>query len=158
MYEEATSLLWTTNTFSFEDEISFKHFVRELKTYQRERLAAIHIDCSITSLNFQCPITFVSPELAKTLPSLHTLHMTLENKWYGTETRLPWVPMNSDQMKDYLSTLKRLPLKHVSVSLSHDLRDRQGGADPDSIETKIFIAEEVRLMLLRSKNPLTLCD
>ena len=150
MYEEANFLLWTTNTFSFTDHHSFKDWVRQLKISQKRKLAAIHIDHTFSDLEWFC-LTFVSPTLAKMLPSLRTLHVTLENIYHGPSCRHPWHPTKPSRVKKHLSDLKRLPLKHVTVSFTDGCEQEHRCADPDTIERKIKIAEEIRSMLLRSK-------
>ena len=47
LYEEANHLLWTTNTFSFEDSNSFAKFFASLNPAQKRKLASIHISADI---------------------------------------------------------------------------------------------------------------
>ena len=49
LYEEANHLLWTTNTFSFEDPRTFQKFFSSLNPAQKRNLTSIHISTNIGS-------------------------------------------------------------------------------------------------------------
>ena len=44
MYEEANAILWTTDTFSFEDGLPLQEFIQGLHMTQRSKLTRMHID------------------------------------------------------------------------------------------------------------------
>lgn len=124
-YEEANVLLWTTNTFSFEDSTCLKMFIGGLHSTQINRLKRMHIDFawSIESANeWECLLrsSFVSR-----LNALQTLHATFDqyfpNSYFPNSSS--FIPENfARKIVLQLSRMRVLPLQHVTVVVGDDIR------------------------------------
>lgn len=51
VYEEANFLLWNTNTFSFEADVSFLTFINSLHSTQREKRKRLYFDLAWDSIS-----------------------------------------------------------------------------------------------------------
>lgn len=93
VYEQAHDILWTTNTFSFDDPVSFHRFTASLNTAQLQKLTSLHLSrilvgdqISLTRLadrivnHWAWTIACESPRM-KSLLGLRTLHLCLE-QWF----------------------------------------------------------------------------
>lgn len=123
MYEEANMLLWTTNTFSFEDSTCLKIFIDGLHSTQRNKLTRMHIDFAWKIDSALGWIRLLRPSFVSKFISLQTLYATFDH--YAGETA------NSFQqfIVAPLTWMKMLSLRHVTVVF---------GDDGTSIYTSIY--------------------
>lgn len=143
MYEEANILLWTTNTFSFSDVLTFEELIARLNTMQRQKLSAIHIGMAWfrTLMHHRRASSVHNPMILEKLRGLRTVHLSLD--------RDPsfdcWSQGNIVNIGCFRS-LQILPLKHATVMVV-DIFD---GAPQGrwTIRRKRDCAERLRCMLL----------
>lgn len=79
-YEEANLLLWTTNTFSFEDATTLRTFVNSLHSTQRTKLTRMHIDFGLQHFSEMGSQHALSLSLISRLNGLRTLHATIRQQ------------------------------------------------------------------------------
>lgn len=151
MYEEANVLLYTTNTFSFEETTPFKTFVDGLHSTQRKKLTRIHIDLAwdpFSALEWERSLR---PSLISKLDGLRTLHATLDQSSgnYSYPQLFILTP---------LSRMQILPLKHVTIVVGDHIK----GQNPRhqkyrwTITKKKEVAEGLRSKLLDPNGPAVL--
>lgn len=79
MYEEANAILWSTNTFSFEDGLSLQKFIQGLHTTQSNKLTRVHIDMDWgLGRSEKQWREALQPSLMSKLNALQMLHITLD--------------------------------------------------------------------------------
>ena len=79
LHEEANVILWTTNTFSFEDGLSLQNFIQGLHTTQSNKLTRMHIDVEWDlSRSEKQWREALQPSFVSKLNALQTLHITLD--------------------------------------------------------------------------------
>ena len=139
MYEEANVLLWTTNTFSFEDGPTLRVFIDGLHSTQRNKLSRIHIDFEGLSFSAQQWEQALRPSFLAKLKGLRTLHATFDEfskSHYGSITPTP------------ISVMQILPLQHVTVLIGDLFKRRISEHDTWTITQKREAAEALRNKLL----------
>lgn len=148
IYEEANAILWTTNTFSFEDGPSLHEFIQGLHTTQRNTLTRMHIDVAWEMIWADWWRTSLLPSIVSKFNALQTLHLTFKQCRYITPSRFPQEALN------LLSAMQTLALKNVTVVIGDrlDSPDSEDSDDPDehrwTIEQKRQAAEGLRSSLL----------
>ena len=150
-YEEANLLLWTTNTFSFEDRTTLMTFVNGLHSTQRKKITRMHIDFGFRIFSeMECQHA-LSLSLISRLKGLRTLHVTIRQ------------PSRLRVYQEILPSLDRmqvLPLQDVTVVVS-DIRqswwDYSIATTPPSdlwpIIERRETAEHIRSKLLDPNGP-----
>ncbi len=141
MYEESSYLLWTTNTFSFQDGLTLKVFVDSLHSTQRKKLTRMHVDTTrlptlamASDWTRQFDVTFISR-----LSGLRTLHVTIHPTWWIYEGR---------EIPQCFLMLQALPLQHVTVVIG-DCCTKWASKNLDvSLARRQHIAETLRSTLL----------
>lgn len=137
-YEEANRLLWTTNTFSFEDGRTLKTFVNSLHSTQRKKLTRMHIDFTFDCISNTESQRALNSSLISRLHGLRTLHATISQ------------PNQASVYHDVLFALERmtvLPLQHVTVVI-YDIIYARAAADSWLITERQELAERTRGRLL----------
>ena len=148
-YVECSFLLWTTNTFSFEDPLTLRRFVDKMNTVQKKQLTTIHIEKPWISHESDGWSKLLNVTLLKKLSSLKTLHVTFFTS--------PWVfikgyiraPITSDDTEPTFA-MKMLPLSNVTVVIADYEKDYDEGMQSKrwTISKKREVAEEFRQKLL----------
>ena len=93
VYEEACHILWTTNTFSFDDPVSFHKFIASLNTAQLHKLTSLHLSRLLVGdqrsttrladriVDHWAWTIACDPSRMITLRGLRTLHLCFE-QWF----------------------------------------------------------------------------
>ena len=149
MYEEASVLFWTTNTFSFEAAASFRTFVDALHSTQITKLTRIHIDFALNPFWAQQWERSLPPTLISKLDGLRTLHATFD-QCLGFE-----LTHSQLRMLQPVSRMQILPLKHVTVVVGDHDNDQSPWFRKDrwTIAQKQEVAEGLRSKLLDPNGP-----
>ena len=140
LYEEANHLLWSTNTFSFEDPKTFGKFFGSLNAAQKRNLARIHISADIGGLTSYYTTAHQRarwdenywgsglkiPNL-KMLRGVQTLHLCVNQlfdfdlyRMTGNPTDEQIIETTQEADMEIILRLRALPLKHVTVVVSDD--------------------------------------
>lgn len=139
MYEEANVLLWTTNTFSFEDPPTLRVFIDGLHSTQRNKLSRIHIDFEGLSFSAFEWEQALRPSFLSKLKGLRTLHATFDEfskHYYGSITPTP------------MSLMQILPLQHVTVFIGNIFKRVISEHDTWTLTQQREAAEALRNKLL----------
>ena len=111
-YEEANLLLWTTNTFSFQDASTLSVFCNRLLWTQKKKISKLHIDFAWNwRLTMEC-LHSLAPSLICRLNGLRTFHLTID--------RASWEIL-AQRILPYVRGLQVLPLQHVTVVLDNGM-------------------------------------
>ena len=149
MYEEANVLLWTTNTFSFEDSTSLKIFIGGLHSTQITKLTRMHIDFAWNIEAADAWELLLRPSFVSKLNSLRTLHATFDQYFRNDST---WIPDDLQQENvTPLSRMQMLALQHVTVIIGDDFRGRYIQLFRWNIARKREVAGDLRNKLLNPK-------
>ena len=170
LYEEANHLLWTTNTFSFEDPQTFGKFFGSLNPAQKRNLTSIHISADIGGLGSYYNISAYQrarwdsdywgkglkiPNL-KMLRGVQTLHLCINQgfqcltRGYGNESPEILIELAQKADMESILRLRALPLKHATVMVSDDaekLKHTGGMAYRWTVTKKNEYAESIRVQL-----------
>ena len=129
LYKEAFHILWATNTFSFDDPVSFGRFISSLSIAQVYKLMSLHLSRVVEDqrsltcgadrvINHWAWTIACRPSRIKKLRGLRTLHVSLE-QWLDPWTALTPVPGYNRRciQQDALPILQLriLALEHVTV-------------------------------------------
>ena len=173
LYKEAFRILWATNTFSFDDPVSFRRFISSLSIDQVHKLKSLHLSRVVEdqrSLTYEADRIInhwawtiaCEPSRMKKLRGLRTLHVSLE-QWLGPCTALTPVPGYNKRciQQDALPILQLriLALEHVTVIVtdSSALMEVPGfRAARWSAAEKSELAEEMRVKLLDAEGAASL--
>ena len=170
LYEEANHLLWTTNTFSFEDPQTFGKFFGSLNPAQKRNLTSIHISADIGGLGSYYNISAyqrarwdsdywgkgLKISNLKMLRGVQTLHLCINQgfqcltRGYGTESPEKVIERAQEADMDSILRLRALPLKHATVIVSDDaerLKHTGGMAHRWTVIKKNEYAERIRVQL-----------
>ena len=111
-YEAASLILWTTNTFSFQDASTLSDFFNRLHWTQREKISKLHIDFAWDwRLELEC-LHSLAPSLICRLNGLRTFHLTInQTSW----------ELLAQRILPYVRGLQVLPLQHVTVVLDNGM-------------------------------------
>lgn len=161
IYEEAHVVLWCTNTFSFDDGISFRLFVDALNTVQRQKLKHIHmsinveIDQPTNQVRDTTEVTQWKQKITATtvqkLKGLRHLHLCIEQYSLTRPSFLASHDTDEESIDSVLRQMKpffhfqSLPLDQVTVIISDDIAPEEGPfADRWTKATKLTIASEIK--------------
>ena len=170
LYEEANHLLWTTNTFSFEDPQTFSKFFGSLNPAQKRNLTSIHISADIGGLGSYYNISAyqrarwdsdywgkgLKISNLKMLRGVQTLHLCINQgfqcltRGYGNQSPEKVIELAQEADMDSILRLRALPLKHATVIVSDDaekLKHTGGMAHRWTVIKKNEYAERVRVQL-----------
>lgn len=176
LYEQAHHILWTTNTFSFDDPVSFGRFISSLNPAQLHKLRSLHLSRVVgdqtSTTRWRDRVTdhwawtiACEPSHMKTLRGLRTLHVCLE-QWLDPCNELTRV----DSMQDYnrrcvqqdaqpFLQLRILALEHVTVVVADNpalMKNPGSRAARWTAAKKNEMAEEMRVKLLDPEGMATL--
>lgn len=120
IYEEANVLLWTTNTFSFEDSMPWSLFVNGLHSTQRTKLTRMHIDFAWNISSANEWEALLRPSLISKFKGLRTLHATFDQYFRDSSAWTPSVFWQN--ILTPLTRMQMLPLQQVTVIIDEDIR------------------------------------
>jgi len=118
VYEEGTSVLWSTNTFSFNDARSFEDFVIATSNFiQKTRLVKLHFRSTITPETTAGWRRALRSSVIDNLPGVRTLHICFDHD--VTLTGFPPhffdTPVFDNRTDHPFSWLLVLPIQHATV-------------------------------------------
>lgn len=174
LYEEGSHLLWSTNTFSFSDSLTFYKFIARLNAMQRRKLNNIHIGIDWEDATLDWASVLNDPGLLGPLRGLRFIQICLDQSSSSVieeslvlgdrdpEFEEHWLKMGCTFTEDYpaikaLHPLQMLPLEHVGVTITDEVGSTNSSAFPRSpltrwtVEKKRSVAERVRCRLLNSE-------
>ena len=137
LYEEANHLLWTTNTFSFEDPKTFGKFFGSLNAAQKRNLTKIHISADISGTSSAYTTAYQRarwdenywgtglkiPNL-NMLRGVHTLHLCVNqtfegmSRLFGSLSVEELIETTLEADMEIILRLRALSVKHVTVVVS----------------------------------------
>lgn len=125
----ANTILYTTNTFSFDDPRSFRGFLASLESRQRKMIRGLHLsrpplDVSIRDGDRLVWSKALEPPSIRRLEGLRTLHLCLDMCISTKCLRHPYSAYTARILKDDLEPflqLRVLPLAKVTVIISDDV-------------------------------------
>jgi hypothetical protein len=163
IYEEANHLLWSTNTFSFDDATSFNKFLQSLNPAQKRNLTSLHFNASIGGYYASAYEWSVALKISymNMLRSVQNLHLCFENAWARS---FPDVGEEGDEDSDVVEAaiqrgiepflrLRALPLKNVTVVLSDSHPKLPPGTARWSLAEKLAYADDLRTQMLNPQGP-----
>ena len=155
LYEEANVILWTTNTFSFEDGPSLQEFIQGLHTTQRNKLTRMHIDLEWDSTSSKQWREALLPSLVSKLNALQTLHITFDQGYAAISIGDFFRGLqNQLEAPHPLLAMQTLALENVTVVISDRVFSQHPEISDDpnllrwTIEQKREVAEGLRSSLL----------
>lgn len=167
VYEEASLLLWSTNTFSFEDPESFDKVLSKLTSLQKKRVTKMHISMPWLSYQYEQWERALNIRLLQKLKGLKTVHLCFDQDLALLasclyKTMLQKEETSSDRslalqqgflFLDYpqlepFGLLQMLHLQHVTVVIADKVGNAVHLANRWSIQQKREVAEKVRHKLL----------
>lgn len=168
MYEEANLLLWSTNTFSFEDPVSFDKFMNKLTSLQKKKLTKMHIRIDWLSYDYEQWERVLKIRLLEKFKGLKTVHLCFDQDLVRLASFL-YVYMLQKQdasstgllascheilFLDYpqlepFGSLQMLRLQHATVVIADKIGDVRQSRSRWSIQKKREVAEKVRGKLLQ---------
>ena len=173
LYKDAFHILWATNTFSFDDPVSFGRFVSSLTVVQLHILKSLHLSRVVEDqksttcgadrvINHWAWTIACEPSRVKKLWGLRTLHVSLE-QWLDPCTALTPVPGYNRRciQQDALPILQLriLALEHVTVVVTDSpalMEFPEFRAARWSAAEKSELAEEIRFKLLDAEGAASL--
>ena len=163
LYEQAHHVLWTTNTFSFDDPVSFGKFMASLNTAQMHKMRSLHLSRVVGDqrsatrgadriTNHWAWTIACEPSRTKTLRGLRTLHVCLE-QWLDPCNALTHDYNRRCIEQDALPflQLRILALEHVTVIVADNpevIKVPETRAARWTVAEKNEMAEEIRVKLL----------
>ena len=146
LYEEASTVLWTTNTFSFEDWECFRAFISPRNVPPRTQLSKLHFDTHDDQEVQMAWSSLHNTFLQKKIPGVHTIHITINYKGQSDPLTMP--------MNKPLLNMSRLDLKHVTCVVYHrSAYNSWYNTDPYLIKDRERRAEKLRAILLKPYVP-----
>lgn len=143
IYEEANMLLWTTNTFSFEESIPLRMFINGLHSTQRTKLTRMHINFARDLCSAYGWDVLLRPSFISKFNNLRILHVTISHQTFACVS-----PRFGPNILTPLTRMAMLPLKHVTVVIGHDRADAFSQLSGMSTAQKLGVAEGLRNKLL----------
>ena len=153
IYDEASYVLWTTNTFSFNDAaMTFYHFMSERATYQKELLKSLRLQMDWVWEEDKSWNIALDMELLQSLTGLRSLRLQINHSVPTGYHQLAkaWGNQLNPFERGHLELVHRMaiwPLLNVEVFVG----DRSEPRDLDAIwmvEDKKAYAEDIRKILL----------
>ena len=176
LYEQTHHILWTTNTFSFDDAVSFGKIMASLNIARLHKLKSLHLSRVTEDQRSPTPTTRCADEVTnqgawtiaceasriKVLRGLRTLHVCLEQCLRSCNALVPVHDYNRRRIQQDAQPflqLRILALEHVAVIVSDnpDFIKVPGLGLPDGPQRKKNeVAEEIRVTLLDPEGAATL--
>ena len=173
LYKEAFHILWATNTFSFDDPISFRRFISSSTLVQLHKLKSLHLSRVVEDqrsmtcgadrvINHWAWTIACEPSRIDKLWGLRTLHVSLE-QWLDPCTTLTSVPgyhrrcIQQDALP--ILQLRILALEHVTVIVTDSpglMESPEFRAARWSAAEKSDFAEGIRIQLLDAEGAASL--
>ena len=172
LYEESNNILWQTNTFSFDDAISFRRFNASMTPSQKRKLKKLHIHMNVTidqpantySWYRNAWEKAIVPRVLTPFHNLKVLHLSFNQHCSTVNTLHTVTPVSHEKtelcMKYDMETLLGLRLlpwkdmnnkaqgKHVTVVVSDDPSTHFEIVTPRwTKDQKLNIAERLRSRL-----------
>jgi hypothetical protein len=125
IYLEASRVLWTTNTFSFDNPKFLRMFMNDRKTAQKQLLKNLHLDMAwhrrTQKRDWERTLTLT---LVRSLKGLRTLHLYIEqcllNQASNFENKSDWeTKILGDSYFQEIMKLKMLSLETVTVNIAN---------------------------------------
>ena len=144
IYDEAKAILWTTNTFSFEDGLSLQKFIQGLHTTQSNKLTRMHIDMEWDlSRSKEQWREALQPSLISKSNALQTLHITLDQDYMPIDMAdIGRQFENKPPAPHPLLTLQTLTLKTVTVAIGDRVFVPYPGIPDEMNELRWTIAQK----------------
>ena len=173
LYKEAFHILWATNTFSFDDPVSFGRFTSSLTVVQLHKLKSLHLSRVVEDqrsmacgadrvINHWAWTIACEPSRIEKLWGLRTLHVSLQ-QWLDPCTALTPVPGYNRRciQQDALPILQLriLALEHVTVVVTDSpalMELPELRAARWSAAEKSDFAEGIRIQLLDAEGAASL--
>lgn len=162
----ANDILFTTNTFSFDDPRSFREFLASLGSRQREMIRSLHLSRPPTNVFIRDGNRLewsqaLEPSSIRRLDGLHTVHLRLDMCVPCKCSRYAYstfsVRILEDDLKPFLQ-LRFLPLTEVTVIISDDvsmltptMREKHGLDGRWTVAEKNKWADQTRQKLLEHR-------
>ena len=152
VYVETNQILWTSNTFSFDDSRSFQKFIANRNSVQKQLLTKLRLDILLDddSWNRAGPglngwLTAPSLNTARSLRALQVLHVHVLYE-FGESSMILWKA--GDKIKfipfEGLLRLQTLPLKIVTTTIAEQCY----GECYIELADKVSFIESLRTQLL----------
>ena len=119
IYREANHLLWTTNTFAFQEEVTFEKFMQCISPTHKSILSKLHIRLNYGDGTLRLWKKVMRLSLINGLRGLRTLHLSLDQDvGQGSQLLQHFHELSPEALTEPILRLRLLPLKHVTVILS----------------------------------------
>ena len=149
IHDEATFVLWNTNTFSFDEEVTFEKFVDGLSQTQKDTMANLHIQHGYGDSTTAWWKKVMRLSLITSLRGLRTFHLSLYEDMRPGSLQQHNREYSHYDFTEPILRLQLLPLKHVKVTISDSNNNRHSlGNNEWTVEMKRDIVEYVRNQLL----------
>ena len=151
-YVEANQLLWTTNTFSFSDAMTFERFMMTRTINQKRSIRSLRLHMEWESNEFEEWKKVLNMRLVQSLYTLRRLRLRIVRKIdttgyeYAKSTNI----LYGAACRGGLKKISTLPLTEVEVVVKNSLDDER--SDPQTKLVEEEFAEGLRRILL-SPNP-----
>ena len=155
MYNETNSVLWSTNTFSFNNEATFRHFMGARTAYQMRLLKNLRLQINSVAKEEDAWSRVLGVTLIRSLRGLRSLRLQM-NYSLDTET-YQWVKARGlggimQTRLPFVQRMKVLPLNEVEVFVCDDSeRWPRPGAVMWAAEDRAEYADAIRRVLLDPK-------
>ena len=158
IYSEANRVLWSTNTFSFHDVVTFYHFMDTRKTYQKRLLQKLRLQVKCVP-DQEGPWSYVlDMKFIRSLVGLRSLRLQINHKMDAAGyQRIKALWDDSDwrtaiQMRlRFVQRLKVLPLTEVEVFIGDYSCERSNDKFMFTVEDRTEYADAIRRILLDPK-------
>ncbi|CAF9942824.1 MAG: hypothetical protein ALECFALPRED_010096 [Alectoria fallacina] len=166
IYEEANLLLWSTNTFSFEDPTSFEKFMSKLTFLQKRKLTKMHISIDWLSYRYEQWERVLKIRLLEKLKGLKTVHLCFDQdlvrlaSWpdesilleedtssTGLFASRQILVLDYPQLEPF-GALQMLHLQHATVVIADKTGDAEQSTSRWSVHKQREVAEKLRNKLL----------
>lgn len=150
LYHLATTTLYPNNTFSFDDALSFTHFLANLDPNQKSMIRSLHlsrpsVDISVRTSNRTTWMHALQPSSIRTLQGLRTVHLCLDMNIHtpnsrGAHTAYKIIFLEAD-LEPFLQ-LRVLPLTKATVMISDDVSTFMSMTGESSLHGRWTVAEK----------------
>ena len=172
LYEASNSILWQSNTFSFDDSFAFQSFLAEMNSSQKHMLKRIHISTSVKvdEILFRAKdsvdwANIISPRVLAPLKNLNIIHLSFDQYTNNLDPKqYPSTPMSHaashDRVISKMQTILGLRLlpwkdmnnakrgKHVTVVVADGFKPYSDSITPRWTKAqKLEAAEKLRARL-----------
>ncbi|KAL8732762.1 MAG: hypothetical protein Q9166_002543 [cf. Caloplaca sp. 2 TL-2023] len=154
IYTEANRILWTTNTFSFADGPTFKHFMKTRNIHQKRLVGNLRFEMHWGDAEEKHWNSALNMALIRSLTGLQTIRLQITcdiegELWHATRDRFVW----DTSYAEGLRKLSILPLTSAKVAIRKSPNYRNWGFDGELWRKKDMdtCAKEVRKMLVNPR-------